>query len=168
MRGETKPIHYHEVGLPRLPRLDQLIEILVPIQVAEGMDIHPEEGILEVRAPVRGMGGMARKGEEGEGQHMDRLRREMPLQSPRSDRQGRGPERGGPSGLSPPFADIKGAFLCTSKGLHQLIFPGEDIAHQWSSAVGYTQHLGRCQGVVPQVELCNVTDEGLGGIKSTP
>lgn len=101
-----------------------------------------------------------------EGQHVDRLKRDVPLQSPETDRQWRGPEGSGPSCLCPPLAHIKGGLLRTSKGLYQLIFPREDIAHQWPGAVGYAQHLGRCQSVVPQVELCNVANEGLCGVKS--
>ena len=90
----------------------------------------------------------------------------MPLQSPETDRRGRGSERGGPSCLSSSLAHIKGGLLRPSEGLYQLILPGEDIARQWPGAVGHAQHLGRCQSMVPEVELCNVTDEGLCGVKS--
>lgn len=71
----------------------------------------------------------------------------------------------GPSCLGPPLADIKGGLFCTPEGLHQLVFPGKDVAQQWPGTVGDAQDLGRRQGMVPQVKLGDVTHEGLSGIK---
>lgn len=148
------------------PRLDLLTGVACP---------HPR-GIRGQPARAGCSGGMRRGGRSGRhGQEWDkrggqcggRLRRECALapEGSRIGRQGRGPGPGSPSGLGPPLADIERGLRRTSKDLHQLVFPGEDIAQQRPRAVGKAQDLGGRQGMVPQVKLGNVTHEGPGGIK---
>lgn len=88
----------------------------------------------------------------------------LPIRSPGWQAR-EGPWRRGSSCLGLPLTDIKGSLCRTPKGLHQLVFPGKDVAQQRPSAVGNAQDLGRCQSVVPQVKLGNVAHEGLGGIE---
>lgn len=89
--------------------------------------------------PVMGSGryGQECGRREGRPAHGQAEEGKCPFKGPQNDRQERGPEPGGPSRLSPPLADVESGLLGTSEGLHQLIFPGEDIAHQWPSAVGH-------------------------------
>lgn len=60
---------------------------------------------------------------------------------------------------------VQGLLGGAAVNVHVVVGPGGDVAQRGRAAVGQGGHLRRLQQPVPQVELGQLPDQGLGGVE---